>query len=62
MKHTLKWFKNRIGKKAYRDDNGCTCPHCKEITKNGLIIADEYKASYLYAIQGDIGICYRDKK
>ena len=64
---TKKWFINRIGKKIFRDDSCCKCIHCKNILKNGVTIADDLHADYLYEAQNDyygegILINYRDKK
>ena len=63
---TLKWFKNRIGKRIYREHSKC-CPHCDEIAENGLIVANEQHASHLYSVDCDfanenIFMNYRDKK
>jgi len=67
MTHTLKYFKNRIGKRIYRDDSGCPCHDCKRIVEEGLIIADEDHAEYLYDMQNEFANCgtllnYRDFK
>ena len=67
MRHTLKWFKNRISKKVYRDYDGCDCAACKDVVENGLIIADEIQARYMFDIQNDYAyegteLNYRDKK
>ena len=58
----LEFFIAHIGKKLYRDSNGCTCPDCREILKNGLTVSDRNHAEYLYMIQGDCGMIYRDKQ
>lgn len=63
---TLKWFKNRIGKRVFRNHHDC-CANCEDNYNDGLIIFDEQHAEYLYMIQNDFGIegyelDYRDKK
>lgn len=65
--HILKWFKNRIGKRIYRDDDGCNCETCKDVVKTGLTIRDEQHAQYIYDIQNgfadeEVYLNYRDKK
>lgn len=62
MKHSLSWFKERIGKKIYRDDTSCDCKTCTDITHNGLIIRDRFHAEYLDMIQYELEIDYRDTK
>ena len=67
MRHTLKWFTNRISKRVYRDYDGCDCRHCQETVKNGLIISDETHARYMFDMQNDYyyegtKLNYRDKK
>ena len=65
---TKRWFKNRIGKRIYRDDSGCSCNGCKDIVENGLEIWDEHNHyEYLYDTQNEFANCgvllnYRDKK
>lgn len=63
----LKWFKDRVGKVVFRNDNGCPCEICKHVVENGLIITDELHADYLCSTQGDyaaegILLNYRDEK
>ena len=62
MKHTLKWFLNRIGKRIYRNKTSCKCYVCCNVYTNGLIVTDKFHAEYLEMIQNDIPIDYRDKK
>ena len=67
MAHTLKWFTNRIGKKIFRDDDGCGCKSCNNVVENGLIVFDESHAQYLEMIDNEFWACgtklnYRDKK
>ena len=59
--HTLKWFINRIGKKVYRDDIEC-CNQCKNVADHGLEIHDKNHAEYLFMVQNDLQINYRDRK
>lgn len=61
MKHTLKWFTNRIGKRIYRQPTGCTCETCKKVSEEGLIVRDEDHARYLEIVQYDMDIDYQDK-
>jgi hypothetical protein len=63
----LSFFIKNIGKRIYRDANGCPCETCKEITENGLIVYDKDHADYLYIVQVDyheegIELNYRTKK
>jgi len=65
--HSLKWFENRISRRIFRDPSSCTCAHCAEVVKNGLIVADKQHAHYLwitaldYAHEGTY-LNYRDSK
>ncbi len=57
--HKREWFK--IGKKIYRDDNGCNCNDCQEVRSNGLVIFDQHHADYLFdCAQNEMDIDYRD--
>lgn len=63
---TLKWFKNRIGTRIYRDDNDCGCGSCRAVLEEGLLVFDEFHATYLYDTQNDYAaegvlLNYRDK-
>jgi len=49
---SLNWFKNRIGKRIYRDRNDCHCLDCEDAVGNGLIVRDKNHAEYLHMIQG----------
>lgn len=51
MKNRKQWFLDRIGKKVYRNSNGCDCDICKSVKKNGLVIEDEMHANYLYDVE-----------
>jgi len=67
MAHNLKWFTNRIGKRIFRDDDGCGCNFCNDVVKNGLIVFNESHAQYLAMIDNDFEACgvkmnYRDRK
>lgn len=62
---TKEWFLERIGKRIYRDKSSCPCQVCLEVFKNGLVIADEQHADYLFLIDGDLdseAFNYRDEK
>lgn len=50
-KEREQWFLDRIGKRIYRENNGCPCEVCQKITDTGLIIADEMHASYLNDVE-----------
>lgn len=41
------WFKDRIGKTIYRNNTYC-CKHCYHVYLNGLILANEQHAGYVY--------------
>ena len=59
MKHTLKWFENRIGKTIYRKKLKCKCESCQ---KNIIFIIDKDHAEYIYNCQIEMDIHYKDKK
>lgn len=75
MKYTPKtkeWFIERIGKRIYRDtqclknEEDC-CTTCKDVSKNGLVVADVLHAEYLSSIDADFAVegiysNYRDIK
>ncbi len=42
-----KWFLSKIGKRIFRDNNGCFCIVCKRIENKGFIIHDKQHAWYL---------------
>ncbi len=50
---TQKWFTDRIGKRIYRDDQGCKCETCADVLKNGLIILGQEHAEHLYYTDSD---------
>jgi len=61
---SLTWFKERKGKRIFRDDDGCNCTTCNETLENGLLVSDP---EYLFTIQNDFGVQdihlnYRDTK
>ncbi len=66
----LDWFKKRVGKRIYRDAVKCHCSSCDDVVCvvcNGLTIADEDHAVYLYDNQNEfanegIFLNYRDEK
>jgi hypothetical protein len=67
MKHQLRWFKNRIGKKIYRTKgirkkhNEC-CPTCNDVCEHGLTVMDEQHAEYLHMVQYELNIDYADRQ
>jgi hypothetical protein len=61
------WFRDRIGKRVYRGDNGCNCEICKKRTDSGILIIDITHADYLFMIESEsqmglIQITYFDTK
>ena len=59
MKHTLRWFINRIGKKIYRKKLKCKCSSCQ---KSAIKVSPKYNhAEYLFDCQNEMGIEYFDK-
>jgi len=56
----LTWFIDRIGKKIYRDNNKCNCNTCLAVFAQGLYINDKLHAQYLFDVQNEIGLIYRD--
>ncbi len=59
---TLKWFTNRVKKRVYRNDCDCGCTTCSANTKKGLVIRNKKHAEYLYNIQFELNLLYRDTK
>jgi len=59
--HNLKWFKDRIGKRVYRNESSCKCSFCTFNLENGLVISDELQAQYLFDIQNELRLHYFDK-
>ena len=57
----LQWFKERIGKRVYRDDVNCKCETCKSVGAHGLIIGDDTHAHYLFDCESEMGTTYRDE-
>ncbi len=64
----LQWFTDRIGKRVFRPDHGCSCSSCRRIAEEGIIIEDEEHAQYLYdwddyrSEDGTVHIVYADTK
>jgi hypothetical protein len=61
------WFIKRVGKRVFRDDDGCSCQTCENVVKNGIVIMDEFHAKYMFDVQNDwmvegTKLNYRDKK
>ena len=61
MRHTRKWFINRIGKRIFRDWFKC-CKTCDDVARNGIVVADRQHAIYLFDCQNEMPIKYRNKK
>lgn len=59
--HSLRWFKNRVGKRIYRPETSCKCHNCKKVADEGLIITDEFHAQCLHAYHLECGYMYQDK-
>ena len=47
------WFKERIGKRVYRNKNGCSCKPCAKVYVNGLVIADSMHGSYMHDCEAE---------
>jgi hypothetical protein len=62
MSNDLKWFKDRVGKRIYRENNICDCGLCKGVHVNGLVITDELHAQYLFDCQNELGLKYYEKE
>jgi hypothetical protein len=58
--HNLKWFKDRVGKRVFRNESSCKCSFCTFNQKNGLIINDEMNAQYLFDMQNELQLKYFD--
>jgi len=56
----LRWFKERIGKRVFRNETSCKCSFCTFNQKNGLIIKDEKHAQYLFDMQNELQLNYFD--
>jgi len=59
--HDKQWFIDRIGQRIYRQNNICSCPTCVKVHEQGLIIADEFHAIYLYDCQ-EMNLIYYEKE
>ena len=62
MRHTLKWFENRIGKRIYRLTETNCCETCQEVYKNGMVIRNKFHAYNTYIHQNELNLEYGDKK
>ena len=60
MKHTEKWFLNRIGKRIYRLTKTKCCNVCDEVYKNGLVVTDRQHAECLFMYQCGLDLEYSD--
>lgn len=47
------FFRDRVGKRIYRNDNGCPCNVCEDVLKNGLVVTDIFHADYLFDTEID---------
>lgn len=61
MKHQLRWFEKRIGKRIFRNKALCGCVTCTDVTHNGLVVKDKQHAHYLHLVQNDLDLDYQDK-
>lgn len=52
----LQWFKDHVGKRVYRNANGCPCPSCASVVAHGLVIKDSLHAEYLCDSECDLNI------
>ncbi len=46
-------FISQIGKRIYRNDNGCPCNTCRQNKYEGLIVMDKQHAQYLAMTASD---------
>ena len=60
--HTEQWFINRIGKKIYRLTPFECCKACDSAYDNGIVVANENHAYYIYINQNELQLEYGDKK
>lgn len=61
MKHTLRWFEERVGKRVYRKGGTCCCHHCLNALDKGFIITDKNThADYIYTCQNELDLEYSD--
>lgn len=44
----MQWFLQRIGKVVWRNAVSCKCSVCEHVYANGLLLADESHATYVY--------------
>lgn len=58
MKHTLKWFINRVGKTIYRKKLSCPCSSCQKTEGK---VCNKAHAEYIFLCQNELGIEYQDK-
>ena len=62
MRHTLKWYKNRVLKRIYRLTKTNCCDTCRRVEKEGIIVNDDNHAYYLHMCQNEMNLIYSDKK
>lgn len=63
---TKEWFIERIGKRIYRDKDGC-CAECDFNAENGVIVEGEFYAEQYALVDAEFAACgtfmnYRDEK
>jgi len=46
------WFKDRIGKRVWRNKTSCKCDTCTRVHEEGLVLSDEYHAIYVCDMEG----------
>lgn len=61
MRHTLRWFKNRVGKRIYRYTDTKCCEECDRVYREGIVVDNANHAQYLYDAQNDLELEYGDK-
>lgn len=47
-----KWFKDRIGKRVFRNNTTCQCSVCQSVYEKGIVIDNEMHASYMHDMEG----------
>lgn len=62
IRHDKQWYIDRIGKRVFRTKSSCQCEVCDAVYRNGLVIADEMHADYLYCCQNEMNLFYFDEK
>jgi hypothetical protein len=47
------WFLERIGKRVFRTQNGCTCESCLRTYHDGIIIMDKEHAHTMFVAESE---------